>query len=398
MEPAQYERPQRWIRYDRMAVTGPLAEARALVQALDALPGTRVSLDRLRERQLAAEAAATARIDAGESLDRDQGAPFARVDLVQDRERLRARSVLSTCQWLGGLAADLAPSGDLIREIHRHLVTGCDDDRSPAGRLRERGKNVVFGMPPMRGCDGGAPCEESFAALGAALSAEFCHHDLLVQAFAVHYHLATMHPFAQANGRTARATEALLLQRAGLRGALFAAMSVFYDTERLAYVQALAAVRAADANLTPFLLFALKGLSRQCQTLFAERRVDMQKALFRDTMHDLFGRLQSRKLDTMKERLQKILLLILDAGRLERAGFSRLLFERGVYRGMKAAAKAADRDWRVLQSLGAVDVVRGPSTDDWRVSARLDWPAEINEAEFVRRLKELPGHPDEPRL
>jgi Fic family protein len=39
---------------------------------------------------------------------------------------------------------------------------------------------------------------------------------------------AAMHPFADGNGRTARALEALLLQRAGLREACFIPMSNYF--------------------------------------------------------------------------------------------------------------------------------------------------------------------------
>lgn len=51
-----------------------------------------------------------------------------------------------------------------------------------------------------------------------------------------------MHPFLDGNGRTARAVEALMLQRAGLRDALFIAMSNYYYDEKTVYLAALAEV------------------------------------------------------------------------------------------------------------------------------------------------------------
>ena len=54
---------------------------------------------------------------------------------------------------------------------------------------------------------------------------ELRDHDPIIQALAAHYHVAAMHPFLDGNGRTARALEALMLQRAGLRDTCFIAMS-----------------------------------------------------------------------------------------------------------------------------------------------------------------------------
>jgi len=36
-------------------------------------------------------------------------------------------------------------------------------------------------------------------------------HDPLIQALAMHYHFASMHPFLDGNGRSARALETLML-------------------------------------------------------------------------------------------------------------------------------------------------------------------------------------------
>jgi Fic family protein len=95
----------------------------------------------------------------------------------------------------------------------------------------------------------------------------FHEHDPLIQALALHYHLASLHPFLDGHGRTARAIEALMLQRVGLRDTLFIAMSNYYYEEKTAYLQALTDTRAANHHLTPFLKFALKGIEIQCSRL-----------------------------------------------------------------------------------------------------------------------------------
>ncbi len=73
-----------------------------------------------------------------------------------------------------------------------------------------------------------------------------------------------MHPFLDGNGRTARALEALVLQRAGLRDTAFIAMSNYYYEEKAAYLDVLAEVRSQNHDLTPFINFGLKGIALQC--------------------------------------------------------------------------------------------------------------------------------------
>ena len=53
-----------------------------------------------------------------------------------------------------------------------------------------------------------------------------------------------MHPFLDGNGRTARALEALMLQRTGLRDTLFIAMSNYYYEHKINYLNALNDTRA----------------------------------------------------------------------------------------------------------------------------------------------------------
>ena len=133
---------------------------------------------------------------------------------------------------------------ELIRDVHRRIVTGCDDDHCPPGQLRARDENVTFGRPVHRGADGGAECKTAFTNLCAAVTGEFRAHDALVQGLALHYHIGAMHPFHDGNGRTARALEALILQRARLKDDLFVSMSNYYYDEKTTYLETLTEVRA----------------------------------------------------------------------------------------------------------------------------------------------------------
>jgi Fic family protein len=90
-----------------------------------------------------------------------------------------------------------------------------------------------------------------------------------------------MHPFLDGNGRTARALEALLLGRAGLRETAFIAMSNYYHDEKTAYLAALARVRRQDHDLTDFIVLGLKGIAIQGQRLLDAIRRETSRELFR---------------------------------------------------------------------------------------------------------------------
>ena len=282
---------------------------------------------------------------------------------------------------------ELPLDGHLIREVHRRIVAGCDDDHCEPGGLRKRDQNVTFGMPRHRGCEGGEPCKVAFDHLVDALEHEFKNHDLLVQASALHYHLAAMHPFLDGNGRTARALEALLLQRAGLRDTAFIAMSNYYYDEKPAYLSALAEVRARDLDLTPFLAFGLRGIAVQSQRLLAEIRRHMQGALFRNTMHDLFNRLKSERKRVIQRRQIATLQVLLEVDQLD---LSELFHRVEVsYAGVKNPLRAFNRDILGLVLLEAVDL-KMVGERKWLVRVRLDWPERITESEFFERVKKMP--------
>jgi Fic family protein len=223
-----------------------------------------------------------------------------------------------------------------------------------------------------------------------AIRTEFPHHDPLVQALALHYRIAAMHPFLDGNGRTARAMEALMLQRVGLRDTLFIAMSNYYYEQKTAYLQALNEARAGRHDLTPFLRFALRGIEVQCNSLFAEINRHVKKALYRNTVSDLFGRLRSPRKRVMNARHVQVLILLLEEEELTMAALGERA--RSLY-ALKNPRKAFTRDLAYLESLGAISIAGvedARDTREVRLRAKLEWPMEITETEFFRRVKQFP--------
>ncbi len=246
---------------------------------------------------------------------------------------------------------------------------------------------MTFGTPRHRGVEGGDDCAAALHQLCEAVRTIFRDHDPLIQALALHYHFAAMHPFLDGNGRTARALEALMLQRVGLRDTLFIAMSNYYYEEKPGYLSALAETRTLSHDLTPFLKFALKGIEKQCNRLFAEIRLHVAKALYRNTMTDLFGRLRSPRKRVMSDRHVQLLQLFLDHGS---RNFSEVIKQTAGLYQVKNPRKALIRDLVYLAGLQAIDIKRTADKTGFIISINLDWPTQITESEFFKRVKDMP--------
>lgn len=391
----RYSIPDRWIRYDPMAVVGELTEAKASILSLANIPFQRSWAEDLQEMELKREVAGTSRIEGADFTEREfeEAVAADAPDEHFSRSQRQARAAINTYRWIEGLTHERPIDESLIKEIHRRIVTGCDDDHCPPGQLRGDGQNVSFGRPRHRGVEGGPECSRAVRLLIGALNQEFRGHDPLVQALALHYHIGAMHPFHDGNGRTARALEAFVLRRAHLKDTLFIAMSNYYYDEKDTYLACLSEVRKQNYDLTSFIRFGLKGISMQCQRLLREIRIHVQRSLFRDIMGQMYGRLLSTRKRALAQRQYEILNKLLDmTNEIEHRDLFDLLGKH--YGTLKTPLRAYVRDLNNLSALGAI-VVRG--TEDQRperarflISARLEWATEITETEFYRRINRLP--------
>jgi len=386
----RYVLPENWILYDSTKILDQLVAARSAVQSLAETPYQRDWVEKLQQIQLKMEVAGTSRIEGADFTERELDAAMAAAPNTQElitHSQRQASAAAATYRWIATLRSDVPITGDLVREIHRRIVTGCDDDHCPPGALRERDSNVTFGIPRHRGADGGEDCSIAFDRFLVAVQQHYKAHDPLIQALAVHYHLAAMHPFLDGNGRTARAIEALMLRRAGLKTTTFIAMSNYYYDEKPKYLETLSASRAAGHDVTPFLYFGLRGVAQQCNRLLAEIRQNMAKALFRNMMYDLFNRLITKRQRVIKDRQIELLKFLLSVDSVD---WHELAQESAsIYAGIKNPGKAFQRDMSNLVNLGAVRIER-VAEKKWKVAVRLEWPSEITESAFFQKIKQMP--------
>jgi Fic family protein len=383
----RYQTPQNWINYRKDLISTSLIEAKASVMSLINMPYQRSWVEVLQKIQLKREVAGTSRIEGADFTDRELDAALVETpEQVLNRSQRQARAAMSAYKWIAELPKDRPINTGLILEVHSLIVRDADDDHCPPGKIRKNGENVNFGIPPHRGCEGGEVCEQAFERFSKAINEEFREHDLLVQALALHFHFAAMHPFLDGNGRTARAVEALMLQRAGLTDHLFIAMSNYYYDEKKGYLESLSAVSAPDYDLTPFLVFGLKGIKLQCDRLFHEIKRNVEKSIFRNTMLDLYGHLSTKRKRVIKDRHTGILNMLLERDEMNLTDL--LKQTRHFYSGLRAGDKAQRRDIFYLTDVGAVGYKKGK--EDYVMFVDLSWPKKITENGFIEKVKAMP--------
>ena len=142
-----------------------------------------------------------------------------------------------------------------------------------------------------------------------------------------------------------------------MRDPLFIAMSNYYYDEKNSYLAALAEVRERNHDLTPFLVFGLKGIALQCERLSTEIRTQVSKALFRDLMYDLFRRLQSKRKRVIAQRQIEILKLLLREDSMELSAL--IAATRQFYNALKNPVHALVRDLSQLEHLTGGDLQTG---------------------------------------
>ena len=389
MEPpaiSRYTIPRQWIRYDPSAVFELLVQAKAAAGVLNRMPYLPQWIEQVHEEQLRLEAAGTSRIEGAEFTQGEQEEALApdlpaHTGLTHSQRQLRAAD--ATCRWMRSRPADRWVTTDFILDIHRRIVTGCDDDHCEPGALRPQGWNVTFGTPPCRGAEGGTECRAAFDSLCSAIEGEFRQHDRIIQAIATHYHVGSMHPFGDGNGRTARALEAFMLRQAGVNDMVMVSLSNYYYKHKEEYLEALFAARSAGHDLTPFLRFALGAIVERCNAVAEAIAVHHRRTLFREFARSLFGQLRSPRRRVLAGRQMRVLDVLLEAGSI---GVDDLADRvRRDYDGLKFPDRALARDLVGLIELSAITL------DDDRLSVNLDWPRQSSESELLQRLESMPA-------
>ena len=155
----------------------------------------------------------------------------------------------------------------LIRRFHEILTTGINYEHNEPGRYRQQDVHVARYQPP-RHVEVPELMEEFIKWLNDARGRSL---DPVVRAVVAHFLLVSIHPFGDGNGRTSRGVESFLLYKAGVNVRGFYSLANYYYQHRGEYVRLLDHVRFdSDPDITPFVLFAVKGLTKELEQVHSE--------------------------------------------------------------------------------------------------------------------------------
>ncbi len=246
-------------------------------------------------------------------------------DILADRRRLmtseRADTEIRNLQDAyailaeGGAKAQAAQplvTEELIRRLHKDITKGLSDKGNEPGSHRNH--RVEVGDKAHGGHFTPPKCLPDIQQLMAALC-EWINGEAMrqahpfVRAGLLHFHLATIHPFADGNGRTTRLVEAWLLTRAGVKF-LPKALSNYYYRRIDDYYSAF---RVCQVNKrhdrTAFLAFVLQGALESSREIKSQVVAMMRQFLAKD--YYLFLRRER----TINDRQYELLLLMIELDR-----------------------------------------------------------------------------------
>ena len=238
----------------------------------------------------------------------------------------------------------------LIREFHAILTQGINYEHNEPGRYRNHRVTVGRYVPPETGDDVRRLMREFVEWFNTG---ERTHWNPIVRAIAAHFYVVSIHPFGDGNGRTSRAVESYLLYQAGVNARGFYSLANYYYEHRAEYVRHLDLVRFGRGNdLTPFILFALRGLVEELRSVSREVFAEARLTVFRD-----YARQTLSADGSLGARGERVLNFIVELGaqRVAMADLRNLRHPVArFYRNLSNRTMA--RDIRFLEDIGLVKV------------------------------------------
>jgi Fic family protein len=192
----------------------------------------------------------------------------------------------------------------LIRDIHRLTTDGIDYPHNTPGVYRSNQPVAGDYLPPETN-------EEVRLLMGEFVSwlnsGERLHWDPIVRAIVSHFYVVSIHPFGDGNGRISRALESFLLYQGGINVRGFYSLANFYYENRSDYYNNLDSARFREGgDLTPFVLFALRGLESELKSI-ADGVVEETKWIaFKVFVHEIVLDSDKRQTPAVAMRLFKL--------------------------------------------------------------------------------------------
>jgi len=283
------------IQIDNKEIISTLAKCHAIASVTNNIPITPSRQDKIDRLNILRAVRGTTGIEGADltedEVSRIMGTPKSRQVLPANRQReeKEARSAEVLMHYVARLVESTPKcilDEDMICTFHKILTKDIDYERNTPGEYR------AF---PVRAGDYVAPPGEQVKGLIQGFISWFnegepTEWDPIIRAIAAHFYVVSIHPFGDGNGRTARAVESFLLYKAGINARGFYSLANFYYQNRSSYINHLDTVRFETENdLTPFILFALRGLVSELESVYQEVLLEVKEIAFRDYVREVLS-------------------------------------------------------------------------------------------------------------
>lgn len=197
------------------------------------------------------------------SLEQVGDLAFGREVMETHKDKQEVLNYLSVLENIDKLADGQDITEKNLLNIHKMVTQETLENPSDCGVYRNRyavignrlTDEVIFRPPP----------NEDVPKLVKALiewinSSEAKALDAVIEAGIAHYEFVRIHPFADGNGRTARALATLILYLRGFDAKQFFCLDDYYDSDRPAYYKILQSVDQKTRDLTSWIDYFVEGV------------------------------------------------------------------------------------------------------------------------------------------
>lgn len=333
-------------------------EAQALSRVIQGIPLKPATRERLNRLNILRAVRGTTGIEGSDLTEEDVaavlGAPESQSVLPPSRAReemevRNARRVMSFVATVLDAEPGRALSETLVEEMHEIMTRDIRYENNVPGQYRSHPVHAGNYVPP-RDADELRHLMAEF--ISWLTSPAVSSWPPVVRAVAAHFYFISIHPFGDGNGRTARAIESYLLYQAGIGQLGLYSLANFYYQRRPDYISMLDHVRfESGGNLTPFILFAARGLLGELELVRAEVLGENKKVAFHDFMIDIVSNHPSLHTKT-RARLLVVMEFLITAGcvpeKAARTGGHPIAV---AYHGLTPRTFGRDIDWLVTHAL-----------------------------------------------
>lgn len=285
-------------------------------------PSSPGSTDKIIRSEMVYAIGSTLAIEGGNLLPEEIEESFQKADrqeqlLRSEQEAENSRKVYEFIIKIVKKSSDeFFYSEQIIRQIHKYFTEGLNYLGNVPGQYRGEFP-TRFGYPPRTGlCRNNSEVDMAMRNFAKWLNKQeggFLNSNIIVKAIMAHYYLTEIHPFADGNGRTARALEALILYKNHINPYCFWSLANFWYLNRSNYIQQLSEIRLT-CNPWKLLIWGMKGYLQEIKRIKGRVRTKVKELMFRDYIRYLLFSRKEQKIK-INPKIESVLLLLIEHGR-----------------------------------------------------------------------------------